>query len=565
MAVSRNGSSNTAHVNMMTDSVIANLPPDGLRVIIRSLLASHPDITASFEDATRQYLAQAQTRTSKSQLAALDVGGLEKTQRIARCMLGSGQAFDGVSILERLVIRGVQIALDSPETEKQRVNSLLASLDGDLVQAMTAVTKKLAVSSGARALSPGEHDIIQALFESLAQCQRMLKDTGMDFPYGRGMLTTANILRIDLPESPEGRLNKIPSDITRPLPAKETFQLDDRILPRIFSGLWQMSSPAWGSAQMTEIIDGFSTHVQNGFTAFDMADHYGDAEVLYILHGLWTIDSRQKGRFRSLYPHKDDMFTATKYCVFHPMTVSREAVQANVGERCNRLQQEWDNPQYIDALQYLAEDKRVARIGLCNFDTEHLEHVVESGVKIFTNQVQVGTSAITDVAGPDKMQFSLVDSRPTFKMADACSRHDIKLLTYGTLCGGFIADKWLNEPEPDVYDTNITPSQRKYYGMICSWGGWDLFQELLSVLRTVATKHEVNISNIATRWVLDFPYVGAVIIGARIGMSEHTSDNATTLGWSLDDDDRGLIEEVLDRSNRAEMFETMGDCGNEYR
>ncbi|SCO06625.1 related to protein priB [Fusarium fujikuroi] len=547
MAVSRNGSSNTAHVNMMTDSVIANLPPDGLRVIIRSLLASHPDITASFEDATRQYLAQAQTRTSKSQLAALDVGGLEKTQRIARCMLGSGQAFDGVSILERLVIRGVQIALDSPETEKQRVNSLLASLDGDLVQAMTAVTKKLAVSSGARALSPGEHDIIQALFESLAQCQRMLKDTGMDFPYGRGMLTTANILRIDLPESPEGRLNKIPSDITRPLPAKETFQLDDRILPRIFSGLWQMSSPAWGSAQMTEIIDGFSTHVQNGFTAFDMADHYGDAEVLY-------------GRFRSLYPHKDDMFTATKYCVFHPMTVSREAVQANVGERCNRLQQEvidllqfhwqlWDHPQYIDALQYLAEDKRVARIGLCNFDTEHLEHVVESGVKIFTNQVQ----------------FSLVDSRPTFKMADACSRHDIKLLTYGTLCGGFIADKWLNEPEPDVYDTNITPSQRKYYGMICSWGGWDLFQELLSVLRTVATKHEVNISNIATRWVLDFPYVGAVIIGARIGMSEHTSDNATTLGWSLDDDDRGLIEEVLDRSNRAEMFETMGDCGNEYR
>lgn len=64
-------------------------------------------------------------------------------------------------------------------------------------------------------------------------------------------------------------------------------------------------------------------------------------------------------------------------------------------------------------------------------------------------------------------------------MADACSRHDIKLLTYGTLvslsdiyrqattnnsfpqCGGFIADKWLSQPEPDVYDTNITPSQRK--------------------------------------------------------------------------------------------------------
>ncbi|KAL9562605.1 hypothetical protein ACKAV7_013169 [Fusarium commune] len=490
MAVSRNGSSNTAHVNMMTDSVIANLPPDGLRVIIRSLLASHPEITTSFEDATRQYLAQAQTKSSKSQFTTLDIDGLEKTQKIARCMLGSGQAFDGVSILDELVVRGTQIALDSPETEKQRVDSLLASLDGDLVQAMTAVTKRLAVSSGARALSSREQNTIQRLFESLAQCQEMLKGTGKDFPYGRGMLTTANILGVALPDSPETRLSKVPPDISRPPPPQETFQLGDRTLPRIFSGLWQMSSPAWGSAQMSKIIEGFSTHVQNGFTAFDMADHYGDAEVLY-----------------------------------------------------------WDNPQYIDALQYLAEDERVARIGLCNFDTEHLERVVESGVKIFTNQVQ----------------FSLIDSRPTFKMADACSRHEIKLLTYGTLCGGFIADKWLNQPEPDVYNTNITPSQRKYYGMICSWGGWGLFQDLLSVLRTIATKHKVNISNIATRWVLDFPYVGAVIIGARIGMSEHTSDNATTLGWRLDDNDRRLIEEVLDRSNRAGMFEAMGDCGNEYR
>ncbi|KAF5263746.1 hypothetical protein FOXYS1_5479 [Fusarium oxysporum] len=447
---------------MMTDSVIANLPPDGLRVIIRSLLASHPEITTSFEDATRLYLAQAQTKSSKSQFTTLDIDGLEKSQKIARCMLGSGQAFDGVSILDKLVVRGIQIALDSPETEKQRVDSLLASMDGDLVQAMTAVTKRLAVSSGARVFSSIEQNIVQRLLESLAQCQEMLKGTGIAFPYGRGMLTTANILGVALPDSPETRLSKVPSDIARPPPAKETFQLDDRTLPRIFSGLWQMSSPAWGSAQMSKIIEGFSTHVQNGFTAFDMADHYGDAEVLYV---------------------------------------------------------------------------------------QHLERVVESGIKIYTNQVQ----------------FSLIDSRPTVRMADACSTHDIKLLTYGTLCGGFIADKWLNQPEPVVYDTNITPSQRKYYGMICSWGGWGLFQELLSVLRTIATKHKVNISNIATRWVLDFSYVGAVIIGARIGMSEHTSDNATTLGWGLDDDDRMVIEEVLNRSNRAEMFEAMGDCGNEYR
>jgi hypothetical protein len=282
MAVSRNGSSNTAHVNMMTDSVIANLPPDGLRVIIRSLLASHPNITASFEDATRQYLAQTQTRSSKSQSATLDLEGLEKTQKIARCMLGSGQAFQGVSILDKLVVDGIQLALESPEDEGEKLRVFLASLDGDLVQAMTAVKKSLSVSSGARALSSQERTIIQTLFQSLTQCQETLRDTGIEFPYGRGLLTTANILGVPIPSSQQSSLNGLPSDLARPPQATETFQLGDRTLPRIFSGLWQMSSPAWGSAQMSKIVEGFSTHVQNGFTAFDMADHYGDAEVLYV-------------------------------------------------------------------------------------------------------------------------------------------------------------------------------------------------------------------------------------------------------------------------------------------
>jgi aryl-alcohol dehydrogenase-like predicted oxidoreductase len=111
----------------------------------------------------------------------------------------------------------------------------------------------------------------------------------------------------------------------------------------------------------------------------------------------------------------------------------------------------------------------------------------------------------------------------------------------------------------------MTPSQRKYYAMIRSWGGWNLFQELLRVLEGVANKHEVGISTVAIRWVLDFPYVGAVIVGARMGVSEHADENTASLGWSLDQSDKDDIEEVLVRSNRMEVFEDMGDCGGEYR
>ena len=53
------------------------------------------------------------------------------------------------------------------------------------------------------------------------------------------------------------------------------------------------------------------------------------------------------------------------------------------------------------------------------------------------------------------------------------------------------------------------------------WGDWSLFQELLVVLRSIGDRHGgVSIANVATRWVLDQPAVGAVIIG-RCEISSH--------------------------------------------
>ena len=55
-----------------------------------------------------------------------------------------------------------------------------------------------------------------------------------------------------------------------------------------------------------------------------------------------------------------------------------------------------------------------------------------------------------------------------------------------------------------------------------AWGDWTLFQELLSTLRKVGDLHGgASIANIATRWVLDHPFVGAVLVGVRMGVSEH--------------------------------------------
>ena len=101
--------------------------------------------------------------------------------------------------------------------------------------------------------------------------------------------------------------------------------------------------------------------------------------------------------------------------------------------------------------------------------------------------------------------------------------------------------------------------------MITLWGGWKLFQELLRTLETIAAKHKVSISNVATRWVLDFPYVGAVLVGARMGVSEHIEDNLRVYGWKLDNDDNRAIDQILAKSRRDEIYKRLGDCGGEYR
>jgi aryl-alcohol dehydrogenase-like predicted oxidoreductase len=49
-----------------------------------------------------------------------------------------------------------------------------------------------------------------------------------------------------------------------------------------------------------------------------------------------------------------------------------------------------------------------------------------------------------------------------------------------------------------------------------AWGNWQLFQELLAVLRVIGDRHGgLSIANVATRWVLDHPFVGAVLIGVH--------------------------------------------------
>jgi aryl-alcohol dehydrogenase-like predicted oxidoreductase len=138
----------------------------------------------------------------------------------------------------------------------------------------------------------------------------------------------------------------------------------------------------------------------------------------------------------------------------------------------------------------------------------------------------------------------------------------VRLLAYGAVAGGLLAERWLGQPEP-AHRRLDTASQQKYKQMIDTWGGWGLFQELLIALYGVARKHGVSLSVVAVSALLERPAVAGVIVGARLGATQHLADTASALTLRLDDEDHERISAITRRAN--DLFAEIGDCGDEYR
>lgn len=336
------------------------------------------------------------------------------------------------------------------------------------------------------------------------------------------------------------------------LPALSRLQLtSDMSICRTLNGMWQVSG-GHGRIDPTVAIKNMFDYVDAGFTTWDLADHYGPAEDLMGEFRRQLLATRGKEALANLQAF-------TKW-VPQPGKMTRKLVEENINKSLKRMGVEcldmlqfhwWDygDSNYLDALRHLSDlqkEGKIKHLALTNFDTERLRIIQEAGINIVSNQVQ----------------FSIIDRRPEVRMIQFCQQHNIKLLTYGTVCGGLLSEKYLGKPEPRREDLN-TVSLKKYKNMVDSWGGWPLFQELLGVLKRIADKHSVSIANVAVRYILDKPAVGGVIIGARLGLTEHLKDNARVFEFSLDADDGQKIEAVCRKSK--DLYRAIGDCGDEYR
>ncbi len=304
---------------------------------------------------------------------------------------------------------------------------------------------------------------------------------------------------------------------------------------RLLKGGWQLSE---GHSRATEDADqavaDMIAFADAGITGFDCADIYTGVEALI-------------GRFREHYRRErgqaalDGIKIHTKFVPDWGAlgSLDRAYVEATIDRSRQRLGQDrldlvqfhWWNyrePRLVETAHWLTELQRAGKIdqlGGTNFDTAHTAALVDAGMKLVSMQVQ----------------YSLLDARPENGLVALAARHRIGLLCYGALAGGFIGERWLGRPEPTGPLENR--SLTKYKLIIDEFGGWDLFQALLSALKRIADKHGVGIGAVAVRHVLDRPQVAGVIVGAR--SARHLADTLAADRLRLDAADEAALAAIL--------------------
>ena len=322
----------------------------------------------------------------------------------------------------------------------------------------------------------------------------------------------------------------------------ERMRLADGLeISRVLTGLWQVADieRVQGTMDPEAGADRLADYAAAGFDSFDMADHYGSAEII-------------AGRLLARPGPRPAVFT--KWCP-PPGPMTADVVRAGVQERLDRLgtervdllQLHWwsfEHPAWLDALHEMArlrEEGLIGEIGVTNFDAAHVALARADGIPLLTNQVS----------------FSLVDRRAAGPLSEVCDRTGTRLLAYGTLCGGFLSERWVGRPEPaEIPDW----SKMKYKRFIDVTGGWAAFQGIIAAAADIARRHGVSVSNVATRWVLDHPAVAGVIVGARLGERAHHADNLRLFDFALDEEDHARLEAAF-----AATVPVPGDCGDEYR
>jgi aryl-alcohol dehydrogenase-like predicted oxidoreductase len=307
-------------------------------------------------------------------------------------------------------------------------------------------------------------------------------------------------------------------------------------ISRVIKGGWHLAG-GHGTISEEQALEDMRYFVEAGITTFDCADIYTGVEELIGKFRKKYADEFRTGALPPIQIH-------TKYVPDYSAlaTLTKEDTRRIIDRSLQRLGLEqldlvqfawWDYqfPKYLETAVHLSELQKSGKIrylGITNFDTQRIQEMLDAGVNIASNQVQ----------------YSVLDQRVEDRMTALAQKHNMPYLCYGTVAGGVLSDRYLGATDPvQPYENR---SLTKYRLIIDEFGGYELFQKALQVLRAIADTYGVGIAEVACKYILQKSMVGGVIGGAR--NKNHLESLQKISSFSLDADDLARIESIISQS-----------------
>ena len=305
-----------------------------------------------------------------------------------------------------------------------------------------------------------------------------------------------------------------------------TLKNSDIKVSRICMGGCPMGQYGWGDVQEQELLDTVNVAIENGVNFFDTADTYG-------------LGKSEETLAKALGEKRQDVVIATKFGVrvengktFYDN--SPKYIEKALTDSLRRLKTDYIDVYQIhyrdgvtpigdvvEALEKYKTKGYIRSYGLSNIYEEDLNELKSFSGKFVSMQDE----------------FSLACRKNEFELTDLANQLSLTPMTWGSLGQGVLTGK---------YDINASfgSNDRRSREIYVNFHGEKFKQnlEIVEKMRPIAEKHNVPVSAVALRFILDYLKDSVVLVGAK--RPSQILGNIAATDWNLTEEEITQLEEV---------------------
>jgi aryl-alcohol dehydrogenase (NADP+) len=275
------------------------------------------------------------------------------------------------------------------------------------------------------------------------------------------------------------------------------------------------------------------SYVAAGGNVIDTADRYSNGLSEEII-GRWL---KKSGRRDSVIVATKARFPMARGSGLHPSYL-RGAIEDNLArldiDTLDIFQPHAFDPmvhpaEWLGLLKELMDEGKVRYLGVSNFLGYQLQQTL-------------------DIAHYEKLpvlvslqaQYNLLDRQIDFEILEVCRRHDVPLLAWSPLAGGWLTGKYRPGQQPPGA-SRLGENAGRFLESF-EKRSVDRTYAILDEVEAVAQEHGVSLAQVSLAWLRQHSQVASIVLGAR--NDRQLSDNLGALDLTLTDDQWSRLELV---------------------